>query len=221
MDLSDIKTFERREQIFVNVYCLVNENNDDTLQITKLNPENVLNHVDFLKLDSGHYVLIRDCSRLAYKQITGYHGEHNIRKRCLHMYQTERLLKNLIERCAMHKAHTVKMPTPTKWNPENTVHFTTTEKQLPLPFCFVADFEAIYELHKTVLPDIPTHDQPVRDENGALRYSKYRKDRSLARSQPEKADMSLVAYQLCSIDTRFTCCPSYLHHACNLSKSLE
>ena len=174
MELSDIKTFERREHISVNVYRLVSEKSIDALQITKLNPDNVLNHIDLLKLNGGHYVLIRDFSRLARKQVTGHGHKHYICKRCLHMCQTERVLNNHIERCAMHKAQTVKMPTPTKFNPENTVHFTAIEKQLPLPFWFVADFEAICKPHMTVLPDIPTPDQPVRDEDGALRYSRYR-----------------------------------------------
>ena len=85
MELSDIKTFERREHISVNVYRLVSEKSIDALQITKLNPDNVLNHIDLLKLNGGHYVLIRDFSRWARKKVTGHDNKHYIFKRCLNM----------------------------------------------------------------------------------------------------------------------------------------
>ena len=82
MELTDIKIFERREHISVNVYALINKK-VDSLQITQLNPENVDHHVDLLRLDNMHYVLIRDLSRLCRKQITAHDHKHFICKRCL------------------------------------------------------------------------------------------------------------------------------------------
>ena len=76
------------------------------------------------------------------------------------MCTSERVLKNHIERCAMHKAQTVKIPTPTLQNPDNTTHFTAIEKELPLPFWFVADFEAICEPYKTVLQEFEAKCEP-------------------------------------------------------------
>ena len=141
------------------------------------------------------------------------------------MCQTERVLTNHIERCAMHKAKTVKMPTPTGQNPENTVHFTAIEKQLPLPFWFVADFEAICEPHETVLPefeairephetvlpDVPAPDVPMLDpKTGKMRFSEHcnpddvKKGKHAISStvKTSKQTPSEVAYQLCSVDSR-------------------
>ena len=62
MELSEIKSFEHREHISVNVYRLIGGKLVDALQITALYPENVHRHVDLLPFDNAHYVLIRACS---------------------------------------------------------------------------------------------------------------------------------------------------------------
>ena len=74
----------------------------------------------------------------------------------------------------MHKAQRVQMSKATKDNPENTTHFTAFEKQLPLPFWFVADFEAIAETCDPELPEVPTSDVQVLDPmTGKMRYAEF------------------------------------------------
>ena len=130
-------------------------------------------HVDMLKVGE-HYVLIRSLSRLCTKQLNNHDGARFICRRCLHFCTSERVLADHMERCVMHKAQTVKMTEATDENPENQIRCTKIEKQLPLPFLFVADFESILAPIDTALPEVPEPDQPVRDENGKFRLSEYR-----------------------------------------------
>ena len=219
MEVKHINAFERQQRISVNVYMIEN-NKVRPRQITELNPENVHNHVDLLLLDGGHYVLIRDLSRLCRKQVTGNKIKHHICKRCLHICTSERVLKNHVERCAMHKAQAVKMPTPTVKNPGNTVHFTAIENQLPLPFWFVADFKAISEPcnAEVVLPKVPVPDCPVLDpKTGKMRFSEHLESTekgSHAGSSTVKTSKQIacgVAYQFCSFDPRFYAPPVVFH----------
>ena len=74
-----------------------------------------------------------------------------------------------MERCVQHKAQAVKMP-----KHDERMYFNMQEKQLPLPFMFVADFETILKPLDTVLPEVPEPDVPIRDSDGQFRFSKLR-----------------------------------------------
>ena len=53
------------------------------------------------------------------------------------------------------------------------MRFKEIERQLPLPVWFVVAFELILKPIDTVLPDVPAPDQPERDEDGQLRFSRF------------------------------------------------
>ena len=99
---------------------------------------------------------------------------------------------------------------PTDANPMNTMHFTDIEKQLPLPFWFVADFESILKLIDTVPTEVPAPDRPVRDDDGNLRFSKNRngdpeqgmRATSITTRIQEHVPCGF-SYQLLSVDPRF------------------
>ena len=208
MDPLNIKHFERKENIAVNVYALTDSGAVDPLCISDLLAKDVTMHVDLLLIEK-HSVLIRNLSRLVRSQVTSHEHAHHVCRRCLHLCQTEKVLEKHMERCVQHKAQAVKMPEPTKDNPSNTMHYQDIEKQLPLPFWFVADFESILKPIDTALPDVPTPDRPVRDEDGQLRFSKFRHvdgeepraTSSTTRIQEHEA--CGFAYQLLSVDPRF------------------
>ena len=213
MELSDIKNFEKRELISVNIYVLDGEKVRPR-QITQLNPENVTDHIDMLLLEGGHYVLIKDLSRLCRKQVTSKKNRHYICRRCLHFCTSESVLEKHVERCSQHRAQAIKMPKPTWKNPENTVHFKAIEKQLPLPFWFVADFESIIEPTDADLPEVPESDFPVLDpKTGQKRFAEHISGEK-QKSSTVKTGKHIacgVAYQLCSVDPRFYEPPVILH----------
>ena len=212
MKPDNIIHFERKERIAVNVYIITDSGAIEPLRISELplNDPSVNLRVDLL-LVKQHYVLIRNMSRLMRSQVTAHHGEHFVCRRCLHLCTSERVLQKHMERCVQHKAQAVKMPEPTEDNPDVTMRFKDIEKQLPLPFWFVADFESILKPIDTVLPDVPAPDQPERDEDGQLRFSKFRNvgspddglrsTSSTTRIQDHEA--CGFAYQLMSVDPRF------------------
>ena len=212
MEHGNIGQFEKNERIAVNVYYITDAGSIDVLRVSELLPNDptVQLHVDLLLVET-HYVLIRNMSRLVRKQVTEHQHEHYVCRRCLHLCISERVLVKHTERCIQHKAQTVKMPESTAENLQVRMRFTETEKQLPLPFWFVADFESILKPIDTVLPDVPAPDQPVRDEDGQLRFSKFmnaenpedglRATSSTTRTQQHEA--CGFAYQLMSIDPRF------------------
>ena len=208
MDPQNIKHFERKENIAVNVYALTDSGAIHPLCISDLLPTDVTMHVDLLLIEK-HYVLIRNLSRLCTKQLSKHDGARFLCRRCLTSCTSAKILEKHMERCVQDKAQAVKMPEPTKDNPMNTMHYKDIEKQLPLPFWFVADFESILKPIDTALPDVPAPDRPVRDEDGQLRFSKFRHvdgeepraTSSTTRMQEHEA--CGFAYQLLSVDPRF------------------
>ena len=210
MEHGKIVYFEKKERIAVNVYYITDAGAIDVLRVSELLPNDptVQMHVDLLLVEN-HYVLIRNMSRLVRKQVTGHHGEHFVCRRCLHLCTSEQVLQKHTERCIQHKAQSVKMPEPTEDNPDVRMRFKEIEKQLPLPFWFVADFESILKPIDTVLPDVPAPDQPVRDEDGQLRFSKFRANgnnglrATSSTTRIQKHEACGFAYQLMSVDPRF------------------
>ena len=210
MDPLNIAHFERKERIAVNVYTITDGGAIEPLRVSEFLPNDVsvTMHVDLLLIER-HYVLIRNLSRLCTKQLSKHNGARFICRRCLTSCKSAKILEKHMERCVKHKAQAVKMPKPTKDNPGNTMHYTDIEKQLPLPFWFVADFESILKPIDTALPDVPEPDRPTRDEDGQLRFSKFRHVDS---EEPRAASSTTriqeheacgFAYQLFSVDPRF------------------
>ena len=96
MDNKNIDVFERKEHNSVNVYVLINNKKVNPLRLTSLNPKNVYRHVDLLLLEGGHYVLIRNLSRLCTKQVNNHDGARFLCKRCLWMCISEAILEKYV-----------------------------------------------------------------------------------------------------------------------------
>ena len=212
MEHGNIRHFEKKERIAVNVYYITEAGVIDVLRVSELLPNDptVQMHVDLLLVES-HYILIRNFSRLVTSQVTANSHTHFACRRCLHLCTSERVLQKHMERCVQHKAQSVKMPEPTDENPEVTMHYSDIEKQLPLPFWFVADFESILKPIDLALGDVPAPDCPIRDEDGQLRFSKFRNvdnpDEGLrptsSTTRIQEHEACGFAYQLLSTDPRF------------------
>ena len=215
MEPSDIRSFERRENISVNTFYITNGKDGSTIEplvtsMFKPNDPNVVLHVDLL-YHNNRYYLINNLSRLVSRQVSKNAHAHFVCRRCLHLCTTQEILDRHIERCVQHKAQAVKMPKATKNNPECTMHYYGVEKQLPLPFIFVADFESILKPIDTVLPEVPEPDVPVRDEDGQLRFSKFRNvgdpEHGLrptsSTTKIHEHEACGFAYQIMSVDPRF------------------
>ena len=76
----------------------------------------------------------------------------------------------------------------------------------------MADFESILKPIDTVLPDVPAPNQPVRNEAGQLRFSKFRASgnspddglrATSSTTRIHKHEACGFAYQLMSVDPRF------------------
>ena len=98
MDPQNIKHFERKENIAVNVYALTDSGAIDPLCISDLLPTEVTMHVDLLLIEK-HYVLIRNLSRLVRSQVTSREHAHYVCRRCLHFCTSAEILEKHMERC--------------------------------------------------------------------------------------------------------------------------
>jgi len=132
--VKDINRFENLNNISVNVYGL--DQKVFPMRITK--KHDARHHVDLLYLakdEGGHYVLIKDMSRLVSKQLS----KNTLKK--FHACTSQEILHKHLEKCELHGAQRIKMP-----DQENKVlQFKKIEAQERLPFVIYADFESILE----------------------------------------------------------------------------
>ena len=141
---TDITRFEGKNNISVNVYGL---DDDEELTVFPIRISDVVNarhHVDLLYISEeeiGHYVWIKDLSRLVRRQITRRENRIHICKYCLHGCSSRDILEKHMERCQLHGAQRIKMPK----EGENKLYFKKIECQLRLPFVIYADFESILQ----------------------------------------------------------------------------
>ena len=156
----NIDKLEKEQQISINIYVVNDKNEIVPIRTTRRDVTSTSKHVDLLRLmnyrNQHHYVLITSLSRLVRKQVTAHKGKHYICRRCLHFCTTEEILKKHTERCIKHNAQRISLPEDTEYGPP-TIKFTGYEKQLPLPYHFVADFESVLEKYDTVPPDRSNH----------------------------------------------------------------
>ena len=106
--------------------------------------------VDLLLLDDGgdfgHYVLIKNLSRLISGDLSEGHGSQHVCRRCLYhtrdvkKYETHRNIDCGGLNC-LDGPLVVRVPDPTK--EEAVVRFKAYEKMMPAPYTVYADFEAI------------------------------------------------------------------------------
>ena len=140
--LGEIKTFEHKNQISVNVY---GEENNIIFPIFISNlqiPSN--HHVDLLyinKESQGHYILIKDLSKLVGSQISKNEHKKYFCRRCLQAFTTEAILKKHLESCSKHDIQNIKMP-----KEGSILKFKKIDCSLRHPFVIYCDFESC--LHK-------------------------------------------------------------------------
>ena len=207
MNPNSIRQFEEKERIAVNVFFVNADDNIEPLHISNFLPNDptVSLQVDLLYYKK-RYFLITGFSRLVRSQTTSHTTTHFVCRRCLQLCQTQKTLDAHMERCVQHKAQAVKMP-----KHDERMYFNMQEKQLPLPFMFVADFETILKPLDTVLPEVPEPDVPIRDSDGQFRFSKLRNvglpehglRSTSSTTRIHEHEACGFAYQLISIDPRF------------------
>jgi len=146
--VKDIDRFENQNNISVNVYGL--DEKVFPMRITQ--KQDTRHHVDLLYLskdEDGHYVLIKDFSRLMTKQLSKHNGKKFFCKLCLHACISQEILDTHLEKCKLHGAQRIKMP-----DEDNKIlQFKKIEAQESLPFVIYADFESILERRELVEKD--------------------------------------------------------------------
>ncbi|CAH1104394.1 unnamed protein product [Psylliodes chrysocephalus] len=154
--LSDIKRFEKLNNISVNVYGLDTYFKGPKKQYEVVGPLHFTSqrkptHVNLLLLignDQSHYCLITDLSRLVRSQKTTHETKLHFCDGCLQSFNTTEKLSSHQENDCTH-VYTKLPSTDLKINkcgeqlPENILKFVNIEKKLPVPFVIYADFESL------------------------------------------------------------------------------
>ncbi|XP_046666612.1 uncharacterized protein LOC124358355 [Homalodisca vitripennis] len=138
VSLDNVKLFEKRSGISVNVYSYDKKLVVYPLYITR---EAKDTHVDLLYIrdqNNSHYCLIKDLSRLVRSQLSKHTTRTWLCKRCLMHYGTEELLIKHKEDCSEHEA--VKILTPKEGS---TIQFKDFKHAMRVPFVAYADFECM------------------------------------------------------------------------------
>ncbi|XP_054256909.1 uncharacterized protein LOC128981938 [Macrosteles quadrilineatus] len=161
--LTDVKKFEKRAGLSINVYGL--EENSDVFPLCVTDEEKPV-HVDLLLVKDGtnsHYCLIKNLSRLVHSQATKHNRKCYICRRCLQHFHNEDNLKTHMEDCSRHDPLKIKLPTAGK---NDKIRFTEHNKSMKVPYVIYADLESM------LLP-ISTCEPSGVDENGAKRSYTY------------------------------------------------
>ena len=146
LPLSQISTFEKQNNISVNVFGYQNE--VFPLRITK---ERGLLHVNLLLITEGnnsHYCLIKSLSRLLSQHIK-HNGKSYYCNYCLHSFTSEELLQNHISLCDPHEVQKPTLPS----EDDKVLFFKNYAYQLKSPFVIYCDFETFPEKVSTILPN--------------------------------------------------------------------
>ncbi|KAJ8910948.1 hypothetical protein NQ315_014954 [Exocentrus adspersus] len=165
--LSDIKKFELRNGVSINVYGLKNEFKDNKTTYEVVGPlhyseQKLERHVNLLLITddygNSHYCWIKNFSRLVSSQINGREHKKYFCDGCLLHFTCEKLLQR-------HQAHDCNhirtyMPS-TKYRKDkcgnfvrgNILKFENYEKQMEVPFVVYADFESVLKPMGTCEPD--------------------------------------------------------------------
>ncbi|KAK3104922.1 hypothetical protein FSP39_013260 [Pinctada imbricata] len=134
--LSQIKHFEKKNEVSVNVFGL--ENNEIfPLQITEERSGHHVNLLLFSKGDKRHYCLIRNLSRLLGNR-TNHKCETYYCNYCLHGFCRQDLLDDHVPYCSPNGPQKLSFQ---KSEEHKWIEFKHINKQLRVPFVIYADFE--------------------------------------------------------------------------------
>ena len=166
LKIDDVGKVEKRNNLAINIFTLSSKMQVVPRRISEQYEVPKERIVDLLYLVNGthsHYCLITNLAGLCGPQITTDHATRHICRRCLHFCKSEETLRSHLDICSRFNAQKTIFPEKDDKKGRDKIRFTKIEKQLPLPFYFVADFECILEKISTCSPDptkshtTPTH----------------------------------------------------------------
>ncbi|XP_063235651.1 uncharacterized protein LOC134538341 [Bacillus rossius redtenbacheri] len=163
--LHQIKTFERNNDISINVYACVDSKgnivdecfsgkSESSIQPLRVSSERRERHVNILAIRSSgatehlHFVYIKSMSRLLHSQLSKTQHEKWICERCLQYLTSEDRLNSHNVLCSQHQA--VRTCFPTEEN--KYLQFTNFAKQDRLGFIAYCDTECYLKPFSTCLP---------------------------------------------------------------------
>lgn len=143
VSLDDIKKFEKRSGISINVYSYTFNSNKKKYNVYPLlvTDDEKIRHVDLLYIKTekqSHYCYIKNLSRLVKQQITLHCTKIFICRRCLQYFGREDLLNKHKEYCNTHEAVRVVLP-----KKGEVIKFTNYKSKMKIPFVMYADFECM------------------------------------------------------------------------------
>ena len=140
-----IPLFEKNNpSIAINI--LYPDNDSKGFQVLYRSPHRDRKHVNLLLLDDpenpskNHYVWIKNMSALVCHR-TKHRTQVHVCNSCLHPFENEHALNRHMPQCIQHDAQQVEYPDPNN-EKDRTLKFRSTQKQHPIPFYLVADFES-------------------------------------------------------------------------------
>ncbi|XP_050526647.1 uncharacterized protein LOC126897236 isoform X3 [Daktulosphaira vitifoliae] len=185
--LTDIRKFEEKNDISVNVYTYIGEKITGPLHLTRNKRSN---HANLLYLDQkdkpfGHFCCISNLERLVSVQLSKHKSHKFLCDGCLLFFYSEaKLLTHQLENCM--KVKTV-LPKP----PKHMVKFQNFHMQFPVEFVIYADFESILTPIATCdpQPDISyTNQINIHDPHSFSYHIKCSYDENLDRMEEYRGD---------------------------------
>ncbi|XP_077270167.1 uncharacterized protein LOC143901616 [Temnothorax americanus] len=187
MTLSQIKQFERLNDISINVYTIEGQKTSNVLPIRLTDRTSVKKHVNLLYMQDprdnnvGHFAWIKNLSRLVSSQLSKKKNKKYFCDRCLHYFSSSNKLQSHTVDCRKVNNCAIKLPSEdNKW-----LCFKNHSRKERLPFVVYADLECV--LQKT---------QP-ETEHASYAYQHHRVC-SIAYYVQCSYDETLSAYRFCS-----------------------
>ncbi|XP_077270952.1 uncharacterized protein LOC143902124 [Temnothorax americanus] len=147
MTLSQIKQFERLNNISVNVYTIEGQKTSNVLPIRLTDRTSVKKHVNLLYVQDprynnvGHFAWIKNLSRVVSSQLSKHHGQKYICDRCLHYFSSSDKLQSHTVDCRKVNDCAIKLPSEdNKW-----LFFKNHSRKKRLPFVVYADLECVLQ----------------------------------------------------------------------------
>ena len=156
LQIRDIGKLEKWNNLSINVFTITPSGNEVVpirISEKKVSDDRT---VDLLYIAHGvntHYCLITNLAGLCRSQVTTHHESKYLCRRCLHFCRTDQSYQSHLEKCSKHDAQKTVFPMKNDVKGRDKVRYTKIERQLPLPFYFVADFECIMDKLDTCTPD--------------------------------------------------------------------
>ena len=140
MSIGNVSKFEMQNDISIHVFGF-----EEGVIFQMYISENVKRlHVNLLYFscgEKGHYVWVKDLSRLLSSQISRHKHKMHFCLYCLHGCRSEQVLQMHQKICKQHGAQLTFLPE--RGDGRDVISFKKVEHQLRLPFVIYADFECI------------------------------------------------------------------------------